>query len=121
MLLITPFGLKAEGDLLADISYLKTRIELVNFPALRRVAVDLSSRYPRQYNIKSELAEIEVFEKDYEKHISNFLKFSVQLAAGSTTDHKAELVNAVTYFKELIAFKQEFLLKIPQLNLKKLF
>ena len=83
LLKLVPLIIKAEGKLQNDIAYLETRVELVDFIALRRAANDLSKRYPSQYDLQADLAQLNLFEKDYQKHKITFQKISIQLNANS--------------------------------------
>lgn len=115
LLVLVPLIIKAESKLQNDIAYLETRVELVDFTALRRAANDLSKRYPSQYDLQADLAQLNLFEKDYQKHKINFQKISIQLNANSN-EVDEELVKAINYFNKLIAFKQMLLLKNPAIN-----
>jgi hypothetical protein len=67
LIVFAPFTVKAGYNLKKDKECLSSRVELVNFPALRRAVVDLSTRYPEQYDSKSDLAKL----NSYELHLSN--------------------------------------------------
>lgn len=116
LLFVIPFTTSAKGSLQKDRAYVKARVELVNFDALRRAAIDLSKNYPEQYNLESDLAQIKVFEKDYQKHKVNFLNNPAIKNSKSKKENKTELQNSLSYFKELITFKQTLLLRNPAID-----
>jgi hypothetical protein len=108
LIAFSPSTLKAGDNLKRDKEYLRSRVELVNFTALRRAVNDLSIRYPDQYDSESYLAKLDFYEKDFQKHKEIFLNSGLIKK------------NTIAFLNKTIAFKQSILLKNPAIDFDKI-